>query len=391
MGLKCALRFPFLVGMGALLLQTGCSGTAKSTPTQVQVKVAPKPSLTWTDLPADQVKWRLGYGTLRAPKGGPVLEWSASSAELAFEGTGVRVDVRDMGDSKWNECTGNVLEIVVDGKDTIDHVIDPEQPMFQLEDLSHGYHRLRISKRTEALCGRTALGAVSIKGRMLPPPADPQHRILFVGGSVTCGWGVMDNDPETAFRPGSQSGTATYAAEASRRLDADFASVCISGRGLLWNWDRKTNGRIPEVWKSGTLNKDGSAVANEPAPDAVVLELGMLELQGRTPDQASFVRAYVDFVMEIHRRWPNAWIVGLDAPALDEEQLATLRSFLIPVDQWVKGRYKVKNFSRLFLTQQGSLGYGGGGHPNRLQSIMNGEELANHLHGHLGWRVAAGK
>lgn len=347
-------------------------------------------SRAWIQVRADQVKWRLGLLTARVVGGGPVLEWSASSADLAFDGIGVRVEAKDLGDSRWSECSENVVEVVVDGRDTIDHVVDPANPEIRIGPLADGAHTLRISKRTEALCGRVGLGDVAVHGGGIQaPPAEPLRRILYIGGSVTCGWGVMDDDPSTDFRPGSQSGTASYAAEAAKRLGADYGSVCVSGRGLLRNHDGRTDELLPEVWRKGSLQRDDlNPLAKVAAPDAVVLELGQLELQQDIPDAATFTRSYVEFVMEIHRRWPQAWIVALDAPALDDERLATLRSFLLPVDQWVRSRYKVKNFSRLFLTQQGSLGYGGGGFPNRPQSMMNGEELADHLRTRLGWKVA---
>lgn len=395
MGLKCAQSFLLSVfWAGSMLAVVGCSGASKSIPREQVIthpRKATRTELSWVTIPADQAKWRLGFTTNRAAAAGPVLEWSASSAELAFEGTGIRVELKNMGDSRWKECGWNVLDVVIDGKDTADHVVDSDRSVYEIEGLTEGEHRIRVAKRTEALCGRIAIGEISIKGTMLAPPPEPQRRILFVGGSVTCGWGVMDNDPDVEFRPQSESGTASYAAEAASRLGADYASVCASGRGLLWNFDGKTIGRIPELWKKGSLQKGEPGVRDAPAPDAVVLELGMLELQAGLPDQGSFTRAYVDFVMEIHQRWPNAWIVAIDAPALDEDKLATLRGFLIPVDQWVKGRRQVKNFSRLFLTQQGMLGYGGGGHPNRSQSVMNGEELADHLQSRLGWTATASR
>jgi len=258
----------------------------------------------------------------------------------------------------------------------------------EIGHLKDGRHTLHISKRTEALCGRVELGKVAVLGgQILSPPPEAEHKILYIGGSVTCGWGVMDRNPDPDFRPGSQSGTASYAAEAAKRLGADYASVCVSGRGLLWNWDKKSADILPKVWRKGTLQEAKCAKEIAP-PDAVVLELGHVELQDGNPEAATFTRAYVEFVMEIHQKWPKAWIVGVDVPALDEDRLADLRGFMIPADQWIRGRYKVKNFSHLFLTQQGSLGYGGGGFPNREQSMMNGEELADHLRSHLGWRVA---
>lgn len=384
MGLKCALVAP-LLGGGVLLSMLGCSGVGQAVP-KAAGEARKATALSWVSVPPDQVKWRMGMMATRSPGEGPLLEWSATSATLAFQGTGARIELKELGDSRWDECSGNVLEVVVDGKDTLDHVVDKDGPWLEIGPLRDDRHVVQIAKRTEALCGRVSLGGVEIQGRMLEPPPEAAKKVLFVGGAVTCGWGVMDNDPDESFRPGSESGTASYAAEAAKRLGADYASVCVSGRGLLWNWDRKTKGRLPDIWRDGTLGT--TKRLNDPSPDAVVLELGMLELQDGSPDQAAFARAYVEFVMDIHRRWPNAWIVALDAPALDDDKLATLRGFLVPVDQWVRGRYKVKNFSRLFLTQQGTLGYGGGGHPNREQSAMNGEELADHLRSRIGSSLA---
>lgn len=318
---------------------------------------------------------------------GVLLEWSASQARVAFSGTEARLDLRNLGDSRWSDCRENVLELVVDGKDTIDHVVNAQEPWVAIGPLEPGRHVVKVSKRTEALCGRVALGDVAVKGGVLQHPGGGRdRRILFIGGAVTCGYGVMDNDPRNPFRPGTQSGTSSFAAEAAHRLGAEFASVCVSGHGLLRNSDGRTEDLLPSVVRKGSLQESGELAA---APDVVVLEIGQSEVQTSHFDPRSYTRAYVDFVMEIHQRWPQAWIVGVDTPALDEEGLEALRGVLVPVDQWVRGRLKVKSFSRLFLTQQGDVGYGGAGFPNRLQSMMNGNELAVHLREHLGWRLAA--
>jgi len=388
MGLMRALSVTLIGGAVCTLLFASCSGTAPAARSADLVR-APE---TWQQASADQVDWRLGMLARREAGKGAILEWSASAASLAFQGTAVRIEVQGLSDSRWDECRENVLEVVVDGRDTLDHVVSNEDaPWLVIDSLRPGSHVVRLAKRTEALCGRVALGRVGVLGGTLsaaPPPAP--RRILYLGGAVTCGDGVMGNDPQAGFDPGTQSGTSSYAAEAARSLGADFASVCVSGSTLMTRKAGESMGELRTFWRQGTV-QSASLVqpATDPSPDAVVLELGHVESLDGGFDERAMTRAYVEFVMEIHKRWPKAWIVGMDVPALDDDQVDALRAILIPVDQWVRGRYKVANFSRLFLTQQGLLGYGGGGFPNRAQSAMNGGELADHLRERLGWgRVA---
>lgn len=384
MGLMRALTVTLLGGVVGLLLSS-CSGSAPALRTS---SVVPPAEEAWREVAADGVDWRLGLLAHRQAGKGVILEWSASSASLAFQGTALRIEVQGLADSRWDECQDNVIEAVLDGRDTIDHVVSSSEPWLTFDSLRPGPHVVKLAKRTEALCGRVALGAVAVRGGLEPAPPPPHRRILYLGGAVTCGDGVMGNDPRASFEPGTQSGTSSFAAEAARRLGADFASVCVSGSTLLSGKPGTSMGALPAHWRRGTL-QEGAGEHPDPAPDAVVLELGHVESMDGELDERAMTRAYVEFVMEIHRKWPKAWIVGLDVPALDDDQIAALRSVLIPVDQWVRGRYKVGNFSKLFLTQQGMVGYGGGGFPNRAQSAMNGAELADHLRERLGWgRVA---
>ncbi len=384
MGLMRALSVTLLGGVVSLLLSS-CSGSAPAVRSSTAVPAVE----TWREIGPDAVEWRLGLLSHREAGKGAILEWSASSASLAFQGTAVRIQVLGLEDSRWEECQENVLEAVVDGRDTIDHVVSNAEPWLTLDSLRPGPHVVRLAKRTEALCGRVVLGAVAVLGAIAPAPPAAHRRILYLGGAVTCGDGVMGNDPRASFDPGTQSGTSSFAAEAARSLNADFASVCVSGSTLMSGKPGESMGLLPVFWRRGTLQEGTVAQPAEIAPDAVVLELGHVESMAGEIDERAMTRAYVEFVMEIHRKWPKAWIVGLDVPALDDDQIAALRSVLIPVDQWVRGRYKVGTFSKLFLTQQGMVGYGGGGYPNRAQSALNGAELADHLRERLGWgRVA---
>ena len=63
------------------------------------------------------------------------------------------------------------------------------------------------------------------------PPEPRQRRLLFIGDSITAGYGVLCNDSARPFAPETESALHAYAAVAARALEADAHVIAYSGKG----------------------------------------------------------------------------------------------------------------------------------------------------------------
>ncbi len=65
----------------------------------------------------------------------------------------------------------------------------------------------------------------------MQPPEPRQRRLLFIGDSITAGYGVLCNDSVGPFSPETESAFHAYAAVAARALEADAHVIAYSGKG----------------------------------------------------------------------------------------------------------------------------------------------------------------
>ena len=66
---------------------------------------------------------------------------------------------------------------------------------------------------------------------------------MFIGNSITCGYGTETTDPYEHFSYDNENHTLTYAYLAARDLDADFHVVARSGIGHLPQLCRSAHGQ----------------------------------------------------------------------------------------------------------------------------------------------------
>ena len=110
--------------------------------------------------------------------------------------------------------------------------------------------RVRIVKLTEERCDTVGIACVTaLEGTIRPAPARP-HRILFIGDSLTAGYGVLKSqDPEQpyAFTTTDEDVTKAYPYITAMHLNADAQFFCWSGNGIISRWiDESTDIPITE-------------------------------------------------------------------------------------------------------------------------------------------------
>jgi len=326
----------------------------------------------------------------------PIFSWTGSRLHLHFQGHGVRFHFAPLDDSRMVGVHRNFYNLFIDG-DTSIHPVSKEEREIAAEELPEGEHDVVLEKASEALCGRDRLVDIELLDGRLQPTSRPPRSILFLGNSITAGYGVEAEDSKESFSPETQNGMDSYAGVCARRLSAERIQICVSGRGLVRNFDSTTELTLPKFYAS-TAPQDTCPWKGREDPDAVVIEMGTNDFFCGDPGQLPFVLAYQTLVKDLLNRYPKAKIVLLDSPMLTNDfpidtatdrPIASFSQLRFYLDQVPMG-FTESQRRRLSVFQQSQqcqevLGTGADNHPNRAQAELNGEELAKHLRSVLGW------
>lgn len=137
--------------------------------------------------------------------------------------------------------------------------------------------RIRLVKLTEEQYGNVWITNL-ITDAPVTRDAIPSRHLLFIGDSLTAGYGVDGINGISAFRTADEDVTKTYAYQAAEMLHADSRIVAYSGNGVLSRWIAPeqdtpyTKNILPEIFPY---------IQNE-VPDLIVCNLGT--------NDASYVR-----------------------------------------------------------------------------------------------------
>ena len=373
---KSAFRLSLVSCLAAAFL--GCdSGKASSSDGDGTADQGP-----WKKIPAKSDAVRTTGRFAWNPEGYAFASWSGSAITVGFNGTALKAFI---------SSGSAVYDIFIDGEefpsDTLDITEATTQEEYIIADqLTPGPHSVRIQKNTESFFSSVLFMGFEVMGEAAPEalPPLPEKRIEFIGNSITCGYGVLDTADIDTFNIKTQDHFYSFAGQAARILGAEEHSVCVSGKGVLRNFDNSTDGTLPEVYKYTNYDKAGAWDPSDWIPHIVFVNLGTNDFNKGTPDSAAFTNAVFDFAKELRSDYPEASIVLLSGPMLDSESLETCRRFLDGAAGMFKDSLD-KNIYRFDFEQQGELGTGGNGHPNRAQALKDGESLASWVKETFNW------
>ena len=359
----------------------------------------------------------LGRWARNASSGSAAADWSGSTilfAVLMLPGAATP-QVELSGASQWRVYVDRkALSSIVSSAPAND--AHSGRVLLPWETGQAGAHTIMITKMNEALCSPAVFCGVVLPagGVLQPPPPRPTRRLVFLGDSITCGYGSLgwsgkkpgwtppscpgyncgaDASAKRRLKPGKganwESADASYAALLGRHFNADVQNICISGAGFAHAWQSNTtsathNGlseRFDYVLGSGT---NASSNAVDPAswtPDGIVINVGTND--GAVPHangSSIWVTTYLSFLKKWRKAWPQTTFflgcfpmtklaqmqpaVKLVAKLFNDDQIHVL-SFPTLHAQYAKGCY---------------------GHPSveghQLMANLTGAVLANTL----GWK-----
>ena len=257
--------------------------------------------------------------------------WCALSGSGAeFEFTGKTLDIMVEGDKvSWSGSKNNYarIAIYVDGERVVDDMLDEGVKKYTpVSGDTEVTKTVRIIKLSETAMSCFGIMPLQLEeGASVKPSAPKGHSIEFIGDSITCGYGVDDEDPTHPFATSTEDFTRAYAYKTAETLDADYSMFSISGWGIIsgWSGDGKQHSeqQIPLYYENMGFSYGGFGDEQAQSldwdfsqyqPELVVINLGTNDdsyCKSDKDKQAVFVTGYVDFLKTVRRDNPDARIL----------------------------------------------------------------------------------
>ncbi|MDA3882301.1 MAG: GDSL-type esterase/lipase family protein [Bacteroidales bacterium] len=239
---------------------------------------------------------------------------------------------------------------------------------------------ISLVKRTEGQIGNMGfLGFECEKDARFSSIPTGERNMLFIGNSITCGYGNEAHNAEQSFTAKTENAYMSYAAIAARSLNAEYHLIAYSGKGIYRNWEDTLFNQdcMPEVFRR-TLALKPSAVWSHSRffPDIFVINLGTNDFSPPLGAQKKlYIRYYLEFLTYLLAQYPQSQFVLVSSQMLEGENRANQITWLQEIVQKINSL----QVSVCVLSQQGSVGYGADWHPNVAQNKINAQELVSFI------------
>lgn len=198
-----------------------------------------------------------------------------------------------------------------------------------------GGYVIELTRRTEAWQGIATFRGLELPEgcSLLAPPPWPSRRLMFIGDSMTCGQYIDRLPPENDATPRTSNAARSFGMLLGRQLAAQVHLVSYGGRGVMRDWEGKTDtGTAPQFFERALPDDPGSRWDHTSyQPHAIVVCLGQNDLSTGLPDPVAYLDLYLKFVVRLREVHPQAAIVLAESAMHGEEpgsEDAKRRAFL---------------------------------------------------------------
>ena len=335
-----------------------------------------------------------------------------SGVEFWTDASRVRADILGISQTKRREDF-SYLGVFLDDEDrpyrrlmirtemhTVDILRNPEWAM----------HKVRIVKLTEAQYDKLCLSVLTADGA-ITPTRPPKRRILFVGDSITAGYGLgLDHapseDPQAyAFTTEDEDISRSYAWLTARTLQAQGQFFAWSGNGVISQWippeteTPYTENLLPALYPyvdkttetfakiylkaKGWREPAGSYFLTKYDPksfpaDVLVFALGTNDAsftRGIPTREQHFMNRYTEFIRDVRAQYPAAPAIVIYG-MMETSLMEACRE---------AASFAGADFLPLPLMNPMQDGIGGGGHPGPATHRLWAEILVSRIRQLTGW------
>jgi len=252
---------------------------------------------------------------------------------------------------------------------------------------------VELTRRTEAWQGLATFHGLDLPAgcALLPPPAWPERRLMFIGDSMTCGQYADRLPPDNDATARTSNAARSFGMVLGRWLGAQVHLVSYGGRGVMRDWEGKTDtGTAPEFFERALPDDAASRWDHASyAPDVVVICLGQNDLSQGLPHEGTFLKAYADFVARIRDVHPQAAIVLTESAMHGERpgsEDAKRRDFLRATIESLIVRRRAAGDTRIaFAAVRKAPGTVHDSHPVAFQHEQIAEQLLGPIKQLTGW------
>ena len=307
-----------------------------------------------------------------------ICSFSTSSIQICTNSQYIDVHISDYA---IDTNQPNYIEIIVDDSVYSTIQLSSSTNTYRIfESDTCMFRTISLVKRTEGQIGNIGFSGFTLDANSsMQKLKSSSFRILFIGNSITCGYGNEALNAEAPFESATENAYMSYAAIAAQILNADYHTISYSGKGIYRNWGDTTflQDCMPEVFER-TLALRPSKMWNHSLfiPTVIVINLGTNDFSPPLgAEKEKFVKYYSIFIEHLSTLYPNAQIICVVSQMLDGENRENQRTWL----QLIQTMHTDKTIHVCELSQQGSVGFGADWHPNIAQNKINAQELVDFI------------
>ena len=331
------------------------------------------------------------------------LAMSGSGIGMRFTGRHLEIPVQGGYVAEHGEANGNYARVAVyvDGIRILDEMIDvPKKQLTVVNQDIPLTAEVQLVKLSESAMSVIGIGPLVIgEEDLVEPLADKAHLVEFIGDSITCGYGVDDEDSSHSFSTATEDVTRAYACHTARLLDVDYMLFSASGFGIISGYtadpqQRLTEQRIPDYYHSVGFSRDRFPGGIDPTktewdfslfrPEAVVINLGTNDdsfCQDTREKQQEYMEAYERFLRDVRQCNPQAEIFCV---------LGIMGQRLCPWMERACENYRLHTGDQRVHTlrlpeQDGAIGYVADFHPLERFHLAAAEVLAPFIRQTMNW------
>ena len=218
---------------------------------------------------------------------------------------------------------------------------------------------IELVRRTESWMGTASFdGLILPPGcELLPPPAWPARKLMFIGDSLTCGEYDERFPPEDDRSPRTTNIARSYGMLLAKWLGAQVHIVAYGGRGIVRNWDGRRDVNTVPVFFERALPDDPASRWDHSRyqPDVIVINDGTDQDKDLLPE-TELTEAYAAFVARVREVHPQAWILISESgfhPNTASGQPATMREAMLKTLNAVVARRHAAGDTRIRVVRTG--------------------------------------
>jgi lysophospholipase L1-like esterase len=254
-----------------------------------------------------------------------------SSSGVAFNVKARHLEVTFAGDSGTPKTSDNGglarVAVFVNGERKLDKLLMKAEETFTVFDGSETVSgEVRIIKLSESANSIAGIKAISLDADgTITPASEKALKIEFIGDSITCGYGVDDEDRNHHFSTATEDNTKTYAYKAVQALDADYSMVSVSGWGIVSGYtsgQKNGDSVLPKIYEKTGYTYGNKFNGKQPqtltwdftrfVPDFIVINLGTNDhswTKGDAKKIDQYKKSYVAFLKQIRAKNKDAQII----------------------------------------------------------------------------------